>query len=449
MYRIFAIERAKKLAEILPERIGRPLAWVPFSMRLGPAYLRTHRQVEWLASQTQERQEEFLLRKLRHLVARATASVPFYRELYRRAGISAGDIRSLSDWARVPVVTKADLQAVPLRDRCASGARGMRLNSGGTSGEPLGFLVDRKAFAREWAHMHHIWMARGYRNSDVKITFRGKHFTRDEPIRYNAVHNEYLVNASCSMEQVLSAAKRCFGGSRTVWLWGYPSLIAEFAHLVSTRHEVEQLRIRNAIKGVLLGSEFPAEVYRTPIENHLSTNTVTWYGHSEMALLAYETARGIYQSFPTYGFTEAEAAAQQGGASRLLSSSLHNLVHPFIRYDTGDVVYPVCQIQGTLAFRISEGRIGDFVLDRAGRRHSLTAVIFGRHHPAFDKIRHVQVQDIGKGQIRLLVVPRHRNVHPELLLKEFDLRDLDMEFTLDILAEPVRTSAGKVRLLVR
>ena len=386
---------------------------------------------------------------LRRLVAHSIANVPYYREIYRRAGISHNDIRSLSDWGKLPIVTKTDLQAVPLPDRCAIGSRGLKLNSGGTSGEPLGFLVDEKAFAREWAHMHHVWQARGYRRSDVKITFRGKHFGRNEPIRYSAVHNEFVVNASCSMEEVLSAARRCFSGQRSVWIWGYPSLIAEFAHLVSTIHQSEQVRIRNSLKGILLGSEFPADVYRVPIESHLSTNTVSWYGHSEMALLAAETGRGIYQSYPTYGFAEAVGGAQQDKtAFRLLSSSLHNLVHPFIRYDTGDLVDPVCMSKGVVAFRISDGRVGDFVLDRAGRRHSLTAVIFGRHHRAFDKIRHVQVQDVGGGRIRLLVVPEHKPVSAEQLLNDFDLADLDMDFTLEMMDAPVRTTAGKVRLLV-
>ena len=41
-------------------------------------------------------------------------------------------------------------------------AKGMKINTGGTSGQPLEFYLDHQAFAREWAHMHHLWQAHGY-----------------------------------------------------------------------------------------------------------------------------------------------------------------------------------------------------------------------------------------------------------------------------------------------
>ncbi len=50
------------------------------------------------------------LERLKETVARATALVPFYRELYARKGISADDIRSLEDIAKLPFTTKQDLR---------------------------------------------------------------------------------------------------------------------------------------------------------------------------------------------------------------------------------------------------------------------------------------------------------------------------------------------------
>src|SRR5690606_14950610 len=92
----------------------------------------------------------------------AGTNVDFYRNLFDEAGISPQSVKSWEDWNSVPVITKADLQATPMPQRVAPGMKGMRVNTGGTSGQPLEFLLDNKAFAREWAHMHLIWKARGY-----------------------------------------------------------------------------------------------------------------------------------------------------------------------------------------------------------------------------------------------------------------------------------------------
>ncbi len=97
----------------------------------------------------------------------------------------------------------------------------------------------------------------------------------------------------------------------------------------------------------------------------LTANIVSWYGYSEMTVLPRETAKGVYESLPSYGYAEA-VPNEYGGDCRLVCTGLHNRVHPFIRYDTGDLVEPVSQHGGSLAFRIAEGRVGDFVHDRQG-----------------------------------------------------------------------------------
>lgn len=295
--------------------------------------------------------------------------------------------------------------------------------------------------------MHHIWKAHGYRQEHLKLTFRGKHFDGGEVLRYNAVHNEYVVNANSSMSAVVEAVARLPRGRVIRWLHGYPSLVAEFANSMTALPARELAAFQARLYGVLLGSEYPAPVYREAISGALSSNIVSWYGHSEMAILARETAEGVYTSYPTYGFAEAVPAAD-GNGHRLVCTSLHNRVHPFIRYDTGDLIDPVSQSGGTLSFRIREGRVGDFVLDRQGRKLALTAIIFGRHHAAFSMIQHVQVCDHGAGRIVLIVTPKGDSADPAMLLAGFELADLDIDLELRLVGNPIRTPAGKIRLKV-
>src|SRR5690606_13395056 len=106
-----------------------------------------------------------------------------YRDFYRKGGFKPSSITSLLDWQEIPIVTKQDLQLIALNDRIISGRKGMKINTGGTSGQPLEFYLENRAFAREWAHMHYIWKAHGYDAKHLKLTFRGKHFDSSTPIR--------------------------------------------------------------------------------------------------------------------------------------------------------------------------------------------------------------------------------------------------------------------------
>lgn len=443
-----SVSRVLKTAiKNIPEPIARPLAYVPFSLRLGQLYRRTASDIRAAEIGNSDVLDAERLKKLKSVLDVAYSSVPFYRDFYRDKGFAPDVVKSLSDWERVPVVTKEDLQGVPLADRCVQGARGPMSNTGGTSGRPLEFMLDHDAMPREWAHMHHIWEAHGYRPWHLKIRFTGKHFDDAKPLHYHVMHNEFIVNANSPMVDVVKAIAALRPDSLPRWVHGYPSLIADFAHTLASTAGDFAAMFRMRLFGVLLGSEFPAPIYRDVIEQVLSSNVVSWYGHSEMALLARETARGVYESLPTYGYAEA-IPLDDLSAHRLVCTSFHNKLHPFIRYDTGDLIKPASSQRGSLAFQIREGRVGDFVLDRLERNLSLTSIIFGRHHSAFEGLQHLQVRQDTPGKMTLLIVPR--GISDVIQLRSgFDFNGLDLIWDIEIIDQPIRTPAGKIKLKVK
>lgn len=437
--------KLKNLVEKLPVSVGRSLSLVPFTFRLGLSYQRMRQVIESSESADNAYRDAEYLAKLRSLIRFAAGHVEFYREFYRQQGFVAEDIQTLADWDNVPIVTKADLQSAHLDARCIKGAKGMKINTSGTSGQKLEFLIDNQAFAREWAHMHHLWFARGYRPQHVKLAFRDRYFDPAQALRYNSVHNEYIVNANSPMIQVVEAVLALQRSTVIRWLHGCPSVVAEFAHALSTQTPSVLSGFQSRLYGVLLRSEYPLPLYRSVIERVLSTNLVSWYGHSEMAILAHETAHGVYQSFPTYGYAEAIPLDAEP-FRRLVCTSLHNRVHPFIRYDTGDLISSITGHDGSLVFQIGEGRASDFILDRQGKRHALMTFLFGRNHSAFDLVQHVQVRDEGQGRITLVVTPKNKDVNIVRLKQGFNLENLDIDWDLEIVNAPFRTLVGKIQL---
>lgn len=115
------------------------------------------------------RLQELQLERLKKVVAWVTERVPFYQELYSKAGVSADDIHSLEDIAKLPFTNKQDLRehypfgmgAVPLDElrqiHATSGTTGKMTVTGYTAND-----------MRVWAEtMARVYVAAGTTSADV------------------------------------------------------------------------------------------------------------------------------------------------------------------------------------------------------------------------------------------------------------------------------------------
>ena len=147
----------------------------------------------------------------------------------------------------------------------------------------------------------------------------------------------------------------------------------------------------------------------------------------------------------SYGWAE---CAQVSGSSHLIGTNFSNTYSPFIRYDTSDIVKPT-KYNGNLLseFVVTQGRVGDFLLDADNIPISLTAIIFGRHHIGFGFIDHLQVFQIkpGVSQVHLTT---SQPIDLEELSSLFDFSGINIEFSYHLRTSPFRTMSGKIPLLI-
>lgn len=427
---------AKTYVENIQGSLAHLVARIPFSLRFYPDYAKTREIIAQVGAMDSSEINRWTFSKLKPLVERTYAENSFYRVFYDRHGYHPDRLKSLAHFQDVPVVTKKDFMEFSLEERSTPASERLHINTGGTSGEPLEFYVDSKAFAREWAHMHLIWERFGYNYRHIKLTLRGKNLG-NHLLKYNAVHNEYIVNTYADKQLVTEQLVGLGRLAKIRWLHGYPSVIAEFCVWLADHHTDVLDTLKPGLLGVLLGSEFPAPHYRKAIVETLGVPMVSWYGHSEMCVLAYEEALNEYVPFPTYGYCE--AISMEDGIQHLVGTSLWNTVSPFIRYDTGDGIKADTGKGLVKRFSILDGRIGEFVVDRNGGKIGLTALIFGRHHAGFEQARHIQVRQSGPGKIELLIVPRDPQIPLESLKDSFDFSNVKIDVQLRMIDEPVRT----------
>ncbi|HUR07930.1 MAG TPA: hypothetical protein VM347_35680, partial [Nonomuraea sp.] len=93
-------------------------------------------------------------RRVRQTVLHAYRSVPYYRELLPRLGLSPDDFRTADDLARLPILEREDIQANPRaflssayrEDRC------LAVRTGGSTGKSLPVLCDSAAVLQSTAY---------------------------------------------------------------------------------------------------------------------------------------------------------------------------------------------------------------------------------------------------------------------------------------------------------
>jgi phenylacetate-CoA ligase len=126
--------------------------------------------------------EARILERIRELMAYAWERAPFYRRKWTEAGVHPEHVRSLEDFERVPVVTKAELREAQVRNPpfgdylCVDSSEVFHIHgTSGTTGRPTAFGISRADWAAiANAHARIIW-GMGVRPSD--LVFIGSPFS--------------------------------------------------------------------------------------------------------------------------------------------------------------------------------------------------------------------------------------------------------------------------------
>jgi phenylacetate-CoA ligase len=93
-------------------------------------------------------------RRVRSVVGYAAAHVPHYRDAFRAEGLDPREIRTADDLARLPLVTKGDVQRDPARfvAETRSGREAIVFRTSGSTGVPLAIAHDRRSMLDNIPH---------------------------------------------------------------------------------------------------------------------------------------------------------------------------------------------------------------------------------------------------------------------------------------------------------
>ena len=224
--------------------------------------------------------ESLQLKRLQQTVERVNATVPFYRESFRKAGITPGDIKTLADLQKLPFTLKQDMRdnypyglfAVPLEQIVRIHA------SSGTTGKPtvVGYT---KRDIDTWAElMARSFVAAGAHKGDVIHNAYGYGlFTGGLGAHYGAEKlgaSVIPMSGGNSKKQLM--IMQDFGSTVLTCTPSYSLFLAEIA--AEEGIDIRELKLKVGI----FGAEPWSETMRREIEEKLNLKAIDIYGLSEI-----------------------------------------------------------------------------------------------------------------------------------------------------------------------
>jgi len=393
-----------------------------FTKVLFPVYesgLRRRRTLDYLAEAQAnqwlppERIAQLQWRKLEALVGHCARAVPYYRQRWREFGIDPKQIQSPADYARLPVLRKADVRA-NFDALHAEGARDQIYykTTGGSTGEPMRFGYTRESYDRRIAAM---W--RGYAWAGATMGRRTLYLwgasigvpLRAQQIKerlYHAMFNRRMLNAFLMNESRMLeyAAKIESFKPEIIVSYVAPILrMAEWMLATGTRpHRPE---------AIVSAAEALHPAQRATIERAFGCPVFNTYGCREVMLIAAECERrdGLHLTADHLCVELDQPTMSTGGEAigEVVLTDLHNFGMPLLRYANGDLATAAsgaCACgRGLGRFKRIDGRKLDTLRTPAG--HLLPGEFIVYAFLPIQKVKRYQVVQRELGALDIYLVP--------------------------------------------
>lgn len=363
----------------------------------------------------------FQEQRLRALVRHAYANVPYYTRLFDEAGVHPREIVGIADLPRIPITTKATLQALGASDMITQGLSPSSLikrQTNGSTGIPL--TVYRQPAEQLlpalflWRVRHSLRLTRATRvTALVKRSFRARSRSlvsraRRQLQRLSGVREWIRVDSTLPMDEVVRLVRE----SNPEVISGYPGVLSRLAHHVASTGAEIRPRL------IVSTAELLTPTMRSRIESAFGAPVRDTYACYELGLIAWECpSGGTYHVCDDNLIVEIEGNGRRE-SGELIGTSLHFAAMPIIRYRLGDIVArgPDRCGCGTPFTTLSsiEGRTIDYFHLPDGsllHPHLIAAAVWDA---GFAWMHQYQIVQERRDRVVMRIIPRREPTHEEI-----------------------------------
>lgn len=402
---------------------------------------------------------EYRDRRLAEFVTHAATTVPHYRDLFQKHRLDPREIRTLSDLAALPILTKAEVQDAPPRFKsdAISPADSIQSHTSGSTGGGLIFPVTKRNVREQWAvwERYHRW--HGLEMNTPCLYFGGRSvvpssqrrppFWRHSRATRQTFFSNYHLSAETAPVYLDAMLARA-----APWVHGYPSFVALVASYA------KQLGRKIPARWVTLGAENVLPQQAALVEEIFGVAPIQHYGMAEGVANISECPKHqlhVDEDFAAVEFIPIASDSSNSAPRQIchvVGTNFTNSAYPLLRYQVGDVVTldPAitcdCGRPGRVVASI-DGRQEDYIVTSAGTRIGRLDHVF----KDMTNIREAQLfqQAAGTMTVRIVKGPCYREADERQLREEIIKRvGRDVTFDISYVEAIERTSRGKLRFVV-
>ncbi|MEM1577940.1 MAG: AMP-binding protein [Candidatus Pacearchaeota archaeon] len=355
------------------KRIISKILWLPFIYRwLFEKDLRNaFERLFWSKNQM----DEFKLNKFKSILNYAYKYVPYYRELYDRAGIKPEYINTLEDINKIPILTKEELKKAILEKSIFSTEKRkwkiIETHTTGSTGTPTTLFFDQFCVkARDINTLRAFFINGIFPDKKFILLWRRKKLGKRELLKtilgifkyISVVDVMDVKNTALDENKILNLLKDIKKFNPDV-IRGYVSALLILSKFI------KKYNLDIKVEKIIASAEYLSESTWNDLEENFSCPIINYYGGTEAAPIASSLINTrnlvVFEDFYFVNIVDDENKEVQNGIpGRILITDYHNLYMPLIRYEIGDIAeWDSVSIGPFRTFREIKGRINDvFVL---------------------------------------------------------------------------------------
>ena len=416
------------------------------------------KQMELTQWWDKSRLQALQLKRLRDLLRHARQHVPYYRDVFEQVGFEPNSVQTISEIARLPFLSKADIRAHTNALKADNAHDLARFNTGGSSGEPLIFFIGKERVSHDVAAK---WRATRWWDVDIgdpEIVVWGS------PIELGAQDRIRLWRDKMLRTKLLPAfemsAARLDGflseirAMRPKMLFGYPSALAHIArHAEAKGQRMDDL----GIKVAFVTSERLYDEQRAQISKTFGCPVANGYGGRDAGFIAHQCpAGGMHLTAEDIIVEIIDAAGNPlsiGESGEIVVTHLATKDFPFIRYRTGDVgvldPMPCACGRGLPLLKEIQGRTTDFVVAQDGTlMHGLALIYILRGLPGVEQFKIIQ-ESANRTRILLCADADFKDASVAIIIAGVKQRlGAEVDVVIEKVAHIPKEASGKYRYVV-
>lgn len=338
--------------------------------------------------------------RLQRFISDVLINVPFYRRLFSEYGYGVSDICTMDDLEKLPLLDKATIRHHYADFMSEKAGRMVKLNTGGSSGNPLVFQVGMKRISHDVAAKWRATRWWGVDIGDKELVVWGSPVEigsqdRLKTLRDNLFRSQ-LLPAFDITEKSLKVYLEKIKSFKPKMLFGYPSVLS-FIAKYAERNDMDLSGL--GIKVCFVTSEKLYPEQRQVIERVFSCRVANGYGGRDSGFIAHECEYGsMHMSAEDIMVEIVDKDGKQnkpGEFGEIVVTHLDTNEFPFVRYRTGDmgmIGENSCPCgRGLPVLSEIQGRTTDFIVGSDGTiMHGLSLIYVMRTQPTIAEFKIIQ-----------------------------------------------------------